>query len=139
MPRTQRRQECQIESDGCDGGLLCSCEGWPPVTPGLTSMEERTNSFPEDPEDWVSRLLELDAGQALPLDDLVSRLCGIAVLEGPKGNLFGCLLACGCFLQLDSDFLNSEVTSEQSCARYTFASHLLEFLQLSSSGSGLAL
>ncbi|KAK9832201.1 hypothetical protein WJX74_002645 [Apatococcus lobatus] len=50
--------------------------------PEPNTMLEQANSSPEDPEDWVSRLLELDAGQALPLDDL-----------------------------LDSDFLNSDEQS----------------------------
>lgn len=73
---------------------------------------------PEDPEDWVSRLLELDAGQALPLDDLVGSLCNLARFVSFNEDRPPVVhRSSACFLQLDSDFLNSEATSEQSCAR----------------------
>ena len=72
----------------------------------------------EDPEDWVSRLLELDAGQALPLDDLVGGLCNLArSVNACLGRRPVVDRSSACCLQLDSDFLNSEVTSEHSCAR----------------------
>lgn len=88
------------------------------MTPGPSTMSGQPKGNIEDPEDWVSRLLELDAGQALPLDDLVGGLCKSTrsldtyfdrrpVVHGSSA--YG--------VQLDSDFLNSEVTSEQSCAR----------------------
>ncbi len=77
-------------------------------------MAQQAQLSQEEPEDWVSRLLELDAGQPLPLDELVSlRLvpftCRSVSLISIKRD--------DCFLQLDADFLNSEATSEQSNAR----------------------
>ena len=66
MPKSSRKDGHRAA--GRAGGN-CSCGECPAEMPALNSMQG--DSSREDPEDWVSRLLELDADLPLPLDDLV--------------------------------------------------------------------